>query len=72
MSKKQEKKSKESINQANINSDINDPNSYLHQYWFTDNIVDGKVVIHHNTEHHTINIDNLEEVIIDKTNNNTK
>ena len=66
MSKIQEKNIK-AIN--NINSDINNPNSYLHQFWFTDNIVGGTIVINNNNvEHHTVDIDALKEVIIDKTN----
>ena len=74
MSKIQEKKSKtnKASNQEAINLDINNPNSYLHQFWFTDNIVGGTIVINNNNvEHHAVDIDTLKEVIIDNTNTNT-
>ena len=74
MSKVQEKKSKTnkaSNQEAIINLDINNPNSYLHQYWFTNNIVGGTIIVNdNNVEHHTVDIDALKEVIIDDTNNN--
>jgi hypothetical protein len=74
MSKVQEKKSKTnkaSNQEAIINMDINNPNSYLHQFWFTDNIVGGTIIVNNNNvEHHTVDIDALKEVIIDDTNNN--
>lgn len=76
MSKKQEKKINKNIvnnQENNINLDINNPNSYLYQYWFTNNIVDATVVvINKDTPDHAVDIDVLKEVIIDNTNDNTK
>ncbi len=71
MSKKQEKSKKnEPIKKENINLDINNPNSFLHQYWFTNNIVDAVICINKDIPDHTVDIDTLKEVVIDDNTNN--
>ena len=72
MCKKQAKSKKiEPINHENlnINLDINNPDSFLYQYWFTNNIIDADISINKDTSEHVVDISTLKEVIIDDTNN---
>ena len=71
MSKKQEKKQIKNTLVSNnnnyiTNSDINDPNSYIHKYWISNEIVDAvKIVINKDEQDHSIEIEPNQDVSID-------